>query len=95
MGELTDLAKLRFILKWCNSDCADLTSYNMNPKVIEYGNTFYPNDNDERKIINNLTSHFRKLVGWGVLEEATCMGAGEGSKNDFFWNYKTISLVYK
>ena len=74
----------KFILDWANSNTEYLTSYNMHPKVIQYGEMFYNELKNERKIIQNLTYNFRKLVCLGVLENPICYGLGFDSKNDFF-----------
>lgn len=49
---------------------------------------YYPNDEDERKIIGNLTSYFRKLVKDGVLQKSNCSGLGFDAKILFFGTTK-------
>ena len=77
------MTKRQFILDWAKK-ADDLTSYNMNPMVVKWCDTFYPDEIDERKAINNLTSYFRKLVKEGVLGQRKSVGAGPDAKNLFF-----------
>ncbi len=88
------ISKRQYILEWCTSLPAEhsgLTSYCMHPKVIEFSKMYYPGDDNERKIIGNLTSHFRRLVKDRVLQESVSLGLGPDSRSRFFGTTKQFS----
>jgi len=79
------MTKREFIIDWAKTTTDSyLTSYNMHPKVIEFGNLFYPTESNERKSINNLTSYFRKMVKERLLFEKVSSGLGEDALIEFF-----------
>lgn len=96
------MTKTEFILDWADKEDR-LTSYNMNPKVLKWIDTFYPvvghDPSQERRAISNLTLHFRKLIKENVLSEPFCLGAGPDSRNlffgttrQYFWNVNKHKL---
>lgn len=85
------MTKNEFLLEWAK-EVEDLTSYKDHPKVKEYWNRFYPNENNQDKVVSNLVYEFGKLVKSGVLRKSVCVGLGANSKilnfsstRQYFW----------